>query len=113
MTPPKRLDKLICAAPAALLGCIAILMEWRAVYHNAPHLRIPGFICAGLSALLLLMAEDGDVVLLDPQPDARRELTRFTALSGKTWNPPALAGRYLVVRNDREAACYRLPVLEK
>jgi hypothetical protein len=57
MPVPKRLDKLICAAPAALLGCVAILMEWRAVYHNAPHLRTPGFICTGLSAMLLLTAE--------------------------------------------------------
>ena len=64
-----------------------------------------------VGSLLLLMAEDGDVALLDPQPDQRRELTRFTALSGKTWNPPALAGRYLLVRNDLEAACYRLPVV--
>jgi outer membrane protein assembly factor BamB len=64
-----------------------------------------------VGSLLLLMAEDGDVVLLDPQPDHRRELTRFPALSGKTWNPPALAGCYLLVRNDLEAACYRLPVV--
>jgi outer membrane protein assembly factor BamB len=59
---------------------------------------------------LLVMAEKGDVVLVDPQPDSLRELTRFSALTGKTWNPPALAGAYLVVRNDVEAACYRLPV---
>ena len=59
---------------------------------------------------LLVMAEKGDVVLVDPQPDRLRELIRFAALSGKTWNPPALAGEYLVVRNDMEAACYRLPV---
>lgn len=59
--------------------------------------------------LLLLTAESGEVVLLDPNPEALRELTRFTALTGKTWNPPALAGRYLLVRNDKEAACYRLP----
>jgi outer membrane protein assembly factor BamB len=56
------------------------------------------------------MAESGDVVLLDPSPDGLRELTRFTALTGKTWNPPALAGEYLLVRNDKEAACFRLPV---
>ncbi len=59
--------------------------------------------------LLLVMAENGDVVLIDPQPDQLRELSRFTALVGKTWNPPALAGEYLLVRNDKEAACYRLP----
>jgi outer membrane protein assembly factor BamB len=60
--------------------------------------------------LLVVMAESGAVVLVDPQPDRLRELTRFTALNEKTWNPPALAGEYLVVRNDRQAACFRMPV---
>jgi outer membrane protein assembly factor BamB len=60
--------------------------------------------------LLLITAENGEVVLLDPVPDERRELTKFQALDGKTWNPPALVGDLLVVRNDQEAACYRLPV---
>lgn len=61
---------------------------------------------------LLVMAEKGAVVLVDPQPVSPRELGRFQALNGKTWNPPALAGQYLVVRNDREAACYKLPIRE-
>jgi outer membrane protein assembly factor BamB len=52
------------------------------------------------------------MILLDPQPEEHRELSRFQALTGKTWNPPALAGEYLLVRNDLEAACYRLPVVE-
>jgi outer membrane protein assembly factor BamB len=60
--------------------------------------------------VLLVMAEDGEVILLDPQPDQLRELTRITALHEKTWNPPTLAGEYLLVRNDKEAACFRLPV---
>ena len=60
--------------------------------------------------LLLVMAENGDLVLLEPTPEEHRELTRFTALDGKTWNPPALAGEYLLVRNDKEAACYRLAI---
>jgi outer membrane protein assembly factor BamB len=59
--------------------------------------------------LLLVQTEEGEVVLLDPSPEASREVARFTALSGKTWNPPALAGSRLVVRNDREAAVYELP----
>jgi outer membrane protein assembly factor BamB len=59
--------------------------------------------------LLLVTAESGEVVLLEPNPEAPRELTRFVALRSKTWNPPALAGEYLLVRNDKEAACYRLP----
>ena len=30
--------------------------------------------------------------------------------AGKTWNNPALAGTYLLVRNAQEAACYELPL---
>ena len=59
--------------------------------------------------LLLVQSEKGEVALLEPNPDELRELTRFQALDGKTWNPPALAGRYLLVRNHREAVCYELP----
>ena len=60
--------------------------------------------------VLLVQTEEGEIVLLEPSPEAQKELTRFAALDGKTWNPPALAGRYLVVRNDREAAVYELPL---
>lgn len=59
--------------------------------------------------LLLVMAENGEVVLLEPVPEEHRELGRFTAFKTKTWNPPALAGEHLIVRNDLEAACFRLP----
>jgi outer membrane protein assembly factor BamB len=59
--------------------------------------------------LLLVQTEEGEIVLIDPTPDGLRELTRFAALSDKTWNPPALAGALLVVRNDQEAAAYELP----
>jgi outer membrane protein assembly factor BamB len=62
--------------------------------------------------LLLVQTEEGEIVLLDPSPDGPREVARFEALSGKTWNPPALAGAFLVVRNDREAAVYELPVVK-
>jgi outer membrane protein assembly factor BamB len=60
--------------------------------------------------LLLVTSEHGEVVLLEPDPAERRELATFRALSGKSWNPPALAGRYLLWRNDREAVCYELPL---
>jgi outer membrane protein assembly factor BamB len=60
--------------------------------------------------LLLVQAEDGDVVLVAASPLEYRELCRYPALTGKTWNNPVLSGRHLLVRNDREAACYELPL---
>ena len=60
--------------------------------------------------LLVVQAEDGAVALVEATPEAHRELTRFSPLEGKTWNNPALAGPYLLVRNSEEAACYELPL---
>lgn len=62
------------------------------------------------SGLLLVSAESGDVLLVEVNPNESKELARFPALASKTWNNPALAGQYLLVRNDREAACYELPL---
>jgi outer membrane protein assembly factor BamB len=59
--------------------------------------------------VLLVTAESGEVALVALDPAAFRELTRFRALSGKTWNPPALAGDLLLVRHATEAAAFRLP----
>ncbi len=60
--------------------------------------------------LYLLMAENGELVLLDPTPQAPNEIARFRVFHGKTWNPIALAGDLLLARTDQEAACVRLPV---
>jgi len=62
--------------------------------------------------LLLIQAESGDIVLVEASPKEFREVSRFTAFEEKTWNSPTLAGKYLLVRNDREAACFELAVEE-
>ena len=59
--------------------------------------------------LLLVQTEEGEIVLVEPNPSSLTELARFAALDGKTWNPPALAGSVLLVRNDQEAAAYEMP----
>jgi len=58
---------------------------------------------------LLVQAENGEIILIQPAPDGLRELSRITALEGKTWNMPSIAGGHLLIRNDHEAACYELP----
>ena len=62
-----------------------------------------------ISDVLLVLTEHGEIILLEPDPEVHKELAQFPALDGQTWNTPALAGNYLLVRNSREAACYRLP----
>ncbi len=59
--------------------------------------------------LLLVQTEQGPVALLEANPSEYREVARLNALNAKTWNTPALAGDLLLVRNDQEAVCYRLP----
>jgi outer membrane protein assembly factor BamB len=63
-----------------------------------------------MNDLLLIQAESGDIALVEVSPEKSRERASFPALRGKTWNNPALMGDLLLVRNDREAACYRLPL---
>lgn len=63
--------------------------------------------------LLLVQTEKGEILLIDPNPEELTELASFQALEGKSWNSPALAGPYLLVRNDREAAAYELPMAER
>ncbi len=60
--------------------------------------------------VILVQAESGDVALVSATPDKFQELTRFSPLGNKTWNNPALSGRLLLVRNDREAVCCELPL---
>jgi outer membrane protein assembly factor BamB len=57
---------------------------------------------------LIVQTEDGDVLLIDPNPGKLIELGRIPALDSKTWNNPTLAGSLLLVRNDREAVCYEV-----
>jgi outer membrane protein assembly factor BamB len=58
--------------------------------------------------LLLVLSEKGEAALVEATPDAHRELGRFQALNGKTWNHPVVAHGKLFVRNGEEAACYEL-----
>ncbi len=60
--------------------------------------------------LLVVQAEKGPVALVEANPNEFKELGRIPALKDKTWNNPVLSGPYLLVRNDKEAVCYELPL---
>jgi outer membrane protein assembly factor BamB len=65
------------------------------------------------SGLLLIAAENGQVALVQAEPDEYTEVASFKALEGKTWNHPVLIGDRLYVRNAQEAAAYKLPLAER
>ena len=58
--------------------------------------------------VLLVTSEQGEAVLVACDPQQHRELGRFQAVSGKTWNHPAIAQNRLYVRSADEMACYEL-----
>jgi outer membrane protein assembly factor BamB len=105
-TNPVLHDGFVYGLDDGVLVCLDVSTgerRWRAGrYGHGQTLLVDG--------LLLVTTEDGDIVLVEATPAAHRELSRITAFDAKTWNPPAVAGPYLLVRTDKQAALYELAV---
>jgi outer membrane protein assembly factor BamB len=55
---------------------------------------------------LVVLTEDGEVVLVNATPARHEEIARFPAIEGKTWNHPVIADGKLLVRNIQEMAAF-------
>jgi outer membrane protein assembly factor BamB len=78
--------------------------KWRDGHYGHGQLLLVG-------DTLLVTTETGELALVEATSTAFHELSRLpAALTGKTWNNPALSGRHLLIRNAQEAACYELPL---
>jgi len=87
-----------------ILACIDVAtgdLKWKGGRYGYGQLLLA-------SAHLIVLTEDGDVVLVRAAPDRFQEVSRFTALSGKTWNNPAISDGILLVRNETEMAAFRI-----
>jgi outer membrane protein assembly factor BamB len=60
------------------------------------------------SGHLVILTEDGEVVLARAIPEKLDEKARFTAIRGKTWNYPAISDGVLLVRNEEEMAAFQI-----
>lgn len=57
---------------------------------------------------LIVLTEDGNLALVRATPERYDEIVRVPAIEGKTWNHPAMAYGYLLIRNLNEMAAYDL-----
>jgi len=60
----------------------------------------------GVGEHLILQGEQGEISILEMTPEGEKVVQEFEALEHRTWNHPVLAGRILLVRNDREAIAF-------
>lgn len=64
-----------------------------------------------VSGLVLVLTEDGQLVLVEPNPAAYTEVGRVRATTrGKCWNVPAVSDGRIYVRSTEEAVCVDVAV---
>jgi outer membrane protein assembly factor BamB len=88
----------------AILACIDAKtgeLKWKGGRYGYGQLLLAG-------SHLIVVTEQGDVVLVRATPESHQELARFSAIEGRTWNIPAIDNGLLLVRNSTEMACFRL-----
>ena len=57
---------------------------------------------------LLVLSDQGKLIIAKAAPEAYHELASFQALEGKSWTAPSFADGKLFVRNLEKMACYNL-----
>jgi outer membrane protein assembly factor BamB len=99
-------DGFIYGLDESILACLDAAtgeLKWKGGRYGYGQVMLAG-------GHLIVLTEDGDLVLVRATPERHDERARFSALDGKTWNHPALSNGILLVRNLKEMAAFDLRV---
>ena len=97
-------DGFIYGFDEKILACVDAAtgdLKWKGGRYGYGQLLLAG-------GKLVVITEDGELVLVEATPDGHRELARMPAIEGTTWNVPAFADGILLVRNTTEMAAFDL-----
>jgi outer membrane protein assembly factor BamB len=97
-------DGFIYGLDEAILACIDAetgAIKWKGGRYGYGQVML-------VDGHLIVVTEAGDLALVRATPDAHVELARFPAIEGKSWNHPAMAGGFLLIRNVLEMAAFDL-----
>ena len=64
--------------------------------------------CILVGDKLVVLSDDGTLVLVEAKPDAYHEMTRAKVIEGKCWSTPAFSDGKVYVRSTKEGACIDL-----
>lgn len=54
---------------------------------------------------IIALSDKGDLVIVDPSPEAYKEVARIKAVTGKCWSTPAVSNGRIFVRSTEEGVC--------
>jgi outer membrane protein assembly factor BamB len=97
-------DGFIYGLDEAILACVDAAtgeLKWKGGRYGYGQVLLA-------SGHLIVLTEDGDLALVRVTPERHQEVARFPVLQGKTWNHPAMADGYLLIRNINEMAAFDL-----
>jgi hypothetical protein len=83
------------------LDAVSGELKWKAGRYGQGQLLLA-------SGHLIITTEEGEVVLVRATPAGHQEIARVSAVEGRTWNHPALADGFLLVRNAAQMAALDL-----
>ena len=98
------LDGYLYGLDEGILACVDAEsgdLKWKGGRYGYGQLLLAG-------GHLVVLTEEGDVVLVRATPEKLQEVARFSALKGKTWNIPAISDGVLLVRNEVQMAAFRI-----